>query len=77
MSHEMTCSSFPLRPILLKSLLIQSNQTGTKEDMLDMLATLELSAIGKICPKFEVLKLQDLNECLDRVKRGEVRGKLV
>ena len=74
MSHEMTCSSFPLRPILLKSLLIQSNQTGTKEDML---AALELSAIGKICPKFEVLKLQDLNECLDRVKRGEVRGKLV
>jgi D-arabinose 1-dehydrogenase-like Zn-dependent alcohol dehydrogenase len=63
-----------LRPILRKSLLIESNQTGTKEDIF---AALELARAGRVKSEFEVLKLNGLNEGLDRVKTGDVRGKLV
>ncbi len=42
-----------------------------------MVEALALSAEGKIHSEFEVLKLQDLNECLDRVRKGDSRGKLV
>jgi D-arabinose 1-dehydrogenase-like Zn-dependent alcohol dehydrogenase len=42
-----------------------------------MFAALELAAAGRIKSEFEVLKLHDLNEGLDRVKTGDVRGKLI
>ena len=42
-----------------------------------MLKVLELTAGGTIHSEVEVVKLRDLNECLDRVAKGNVRGKLV
>jgi D-arabinose 1-dehydrogenase-like Zn-dependent alcohol dehydrogenase len=42
-----------------------------------MRAALELAAQGKVSSEFEVAPLRNLNRCLDRVKRGDVRGKLV
>ncbi|KAK4905086.1 hypothetical protein LTR49_025579 [Elasticomyces elasticus] len=64
----------PLRPMLRKDLTIRSHETGTKEDIED---ALQHSASGLIRCRIEVLKLTDLNEALDRLKSGQVQGKLV
>ena len=64
----------PLRPILKKGLLVRSNQTGRKQDIID---ALELSRVGKVTCEVEVLNLAQLNEALDKVKAGKVLGKLV
>ncbi|KAH0844828.1 hypothetical protein Z517_01049 [Fonsecaea pedrosoi CBS 271.37] len=63
-----------LRPLLKKDLLVRSNQTGTKTDMKEALA---LFAAGKVVPELEVVELGDINGALDRIKRGDVMGKLV
>ena len=42
-----------------------------------MVKVLALTAGGMIHSEVEVLKLGDLNECLDRVAKGGVRGKLI
>lgn len=42
-----------------------------------MLKVLQLSAQGLITSEFEVSQLHDLNTCLDRVAKGDTRGKLV
>ena len=67
-------NSMPLRPLLKKGLIIRSNQTGTKANYEQ---ALRLSVSGKVKCVVEVLKLDDLNLALDRLKRGEVLGKLV
>ncbi len=64
----------PLRPILRKDLTIRSHETGTKKDIED---ALQYSASGLIRCRIEVLKLNDLNKALDRLKGGQVQGKLV
>ncbi len=66
--------SFPLRPILRKDLTLRSNQTGTKEDIE---AAMKISASGHVACQTEVMQLSDINLALQRVKRGEVLGKLV
>ncbi|KAH8812918.1 chaperonin 10-like protein [Xylogone sp. PMI_703] len=66
--------SFPLRPILKKHLTVKSNQTGTKEDIIE---ALKLSVSGQVKCNVEVMKLEQLNEALDRLKGGKVMGKLV
>ena len=70
----MFTSSMSLRPLLKKGLTIRSNQTGRIQDIVD---ALELSVAGKVTSKVEVLQLVQLNEALDRVKSGNVVGKLV
>lgn len=67
-------NSMPLRPILKKDLIIRSNETGTKADMEE---AIEISASGQVRCETEVMGLHDLNTALDRVKRGEVLGKIV
>ena len=70
----MSESSMPLRPTLNKGLLLRSNQTVRKQDIID---ALELSWVGKVTCEVEVLNLAQLNEALDRVKTGKVLGKLI
>lgn len=66
--------SFPLRPILRKNLTLRSNQTGTKEDIE---AAMQISAAGHVACEIEVMKLSEIDVSLQRLKRGEVLGKLV
>ncbi len=63
-----------LRPILQKDLTVRSSQTGT---IADIEAALKLSADGTIVNHIEVFSLDKLNCALDRLKAGEVLGKLV
>ncbi|KIW95306.1 uncharacterized protein Z519_03890 [Cladophialophora bantiana CBS 173.52] len=63
-----------LRPLLRKDLLVRSNQTGTKRDMKE---ALQIFAAGRVVPELEVVDLRDINVALDRIRRGEVMGKLV
>lgn len=64
----------PLRPLLQKALTVYSNQTGTKDDMQE---ALKMTVDGKVKCRVEVMKLENLNLALDRVKGGRVLGKLV
>lgn len=64
----------PLRPILQKNLVVRSSQTGT---IVDIEEALQLSADGIIVNHIEVLGLKRLNDALDRMKKGDVFGKLV
>lgn len=69
----MLCS-VSLRPILKKKLTLQSNQTGTKADIEEALS---ISASGSVKSKIEVISLSKINTALNRVKRGDVMGKLI
>ena len=64
----------PLKFIIEKDLKVRSNRTGSKEDMK---RAMQASAAGKITSKIEILKLEDLNLAMDRIKAGKVLGKLV
>jgi propanol-preferring alcohol dehydrogenase len=64
----------PLRPIMQKNLTIRSHQTGTKADIEE---AMQLSASGKVRCEFDVMSLLELNEALDKIKKGEVLGKIV
>jgi alcohol dehydrogenase, propanol-preferring len=64
----------PLRPILKKDLTIRSNETGTKTDMIE---AIKISASGQVKCETEVMGLHDLNIALDKLKRGEMLGKIV
>ncbi|KAK4949910.1 hypothetical protein LTR10_011752 [Elasticomyces elasticus] len=67
-------SCMSLRPILKKDLIIRSNETGTKADMQ---SALDICAQGKVVPEVEMVELGDINAALDRVKSGQVMGKLI
>lgn len=60
--------------MLRKNLTLRSNQTGTKEDIE---AAMQISAAGHVACEIEVMKLSEINLALERVKGGEVLGKLV
>ncbi len=67
-------SSMPLRPILTKDLTVRSTQTGLKSDIEE---ALQLTADGVVQSRIEIMGLFDLNQALDRLKQGDVMGKLV
>lgn len=64
----------PLRPVLKKDLTVRSSETGTKSDIEEALT---LSANGTVFSKIQTIDLLDLNNALDRLKAGNVLGKLV
>lgn len=64
----------PLRPILKRHLTIRSSQTGTKADIEE---ALQYTVSGLVRGRTEVMDIVELNEALDRIKKGRVRGKLV
>lgn len=53
---------------------IVGSAVGTREDVI---ATLALAAAGRLRCEHEVLPLAQANEVLDRLRRGQVRGRLV
>lgn len=64
----------PLRPLLRKNIVVRSNQTGSKAEMK---AALDIFASGKVVPELEIVHIDEINDALDRIKNGEVMGKLV
>lgn len=67
-------SSLPLRPILQKDITVSSSQTGTISDIQE---ALQITADGNVKPQLSLLSLRDVNVALEKIKRGEVLGKLV
>ena len=66
--------SMPLRPILKKHLTIRSSQTGTKADIEE---ALQHSVSGLVTGQIEIMDILMLNQALDRIKKGRIRGKLI
>lgn len=64
----------PLRPLLRKNIIVRSNQTGSKAEMK---TALDIFASGRVVPELEMVHINEINEALDRIKNGEVMGKLV
>lgn len=64
----------PLRPILQKDLSIRASETGTKEDTAK---ALDFLREGKVTPRIELVKFNEINEAIDRLKNGRVYGRLV
>ena len=64
----------PLRPLLEKDLILRASETGTKEDIFKALRCLELN---QVFPQIEIVDFRRLNETMDQLRKGEVRGRLV
>lgn len=67
-------SSVSIQNITMKELRIVGTSNGTKDEAS---AVLDLVAQGTVRPKVEVIALEDIPEGLERVKRGNVDGRLV
>ncbi|KAH8892185.1 GroES-like protein [Thozetella sp. PMI_491] len=64
----------PLRPVLKKDLTIHSHETGTQRDIEE---ALQICSLGKVSCSVDLLPLSDLNSALDKIKRGDILGRLV
>jgi alcohol dehydrogenase, propanol-preferring len=64
--------SFPA--ILMREIRIRSVATGTRDDLRE---TLNLAAAGKIRCMIETSGLDKVNEVLDQMRQGQIRGRVV
>lgn len=64
----------PIFDIVLKGLTIRGSIVGTRQDMVE---ALDFYARGLIHPTVETAALEDINEVFDRMKRGEIDGRVV
>jgi propanol-preferring alcohol dehydrogenase len=64
--------SFPA--ILMREIRIRSVATGTRDDLRE---TLNLAAAGKIRCLTETSGLENVNDVLDQMRRGQIRGRVV
>lgn len=64
----------PIFDIVLKGLTIRGSIVGTREDMAE---ALDFYARGLIHPIVTTAKLDEVNEVFDRMKRGEIDGRVV
>jgi len=64
----------PIFDIVLKGLTIRGSIVGTRQDMVE---ALDFYARGLIHPIVETAALEDINEVFDRMKRGEIDGRVV
>ena len=64
--------SFPA--ILMREIKIRSVATGTRDDLRQ---TLNLAAAGKIRCMIETSGLDQVNEVLDQMRRGQIKGRVV
>jgi propanol-preferring alcohol dehydrogenase len=53
---------------------IIGSAVGTRKEMCEVL---ELAAAGKLACEIEVVKLEQANEVLERMQRGEITGRAV
>ncbi|MCI0491296.1 MAG: alcohol dehydrogenase AdhP [Blastocatellia bacterium] len=64
--------SFPA--IMMREIKISSSATGTRDDLSRVL---ELAAEGKIRCHIETRPLEEINDILDQMRRGEITGRVV
>jgi len=64
--------SFPT--ILMREIKIRSVATGTRDDLRE---TLNLAAAGKIRCLIETSRLDKVNDVLDQMRQGQIRGRVV
>lgn len=62
------------KEMILKKVTLAGSNGGTREDIAGLY---ELFATGKMDPKVTEISLEDIPEGLDRLRRGEVQGRLV
>jgi alcohol dehydrogenase, propanol-preferring len=64
----------PIFDVVLKRLTVRGSIVGTRQDLHE---ALELAAEGKIKPTLELQPLAAINQVFDRLKRGEIEGRVV
>ena len=66
--------SLDVMDMILKEAHVLGSNGGTLQDVADCY---ELFASGEVSPKFEVIDFEDIPDGIDRLRRGEVQGRLV
>ena len=61
-------------PLIFKEMSIEGSQGSTTDDLRDCL---ELLASGELDPKIHTCKFEEIGEGIERLRRGEVDGRLV
>jgi alcohol dehydrogenase, propanol-preferring len=64
----------PIFDVVLKRLTVRGSIVGTRQDLHE---ALEFAAEGKIKPTLELQPLAAINQVFDRLKRGEIEGRVV
>jgi len=66
--------SIPIFDVVLKRLTIRGSLVGTREDLQEALS---ISADMAIRSHIQTQPLQSVNDAMDRLRRGEVEGRIV
>jgi propanol-preferring alcohol dehydrogenase len=69
-----TSFTLPIRACVAKGIRILTSAVGTRQDLREVLA---LAAAGKIHTTAETCRLEEINQVFDRMKRGEIVGRVV
>lgn len=64
----------PIFDVVLKRLTVRGSIVGTRKDLQECL---QFAAEGKVKPTVEIQPLDAINEVFDRLKRGDVNGRVV
>ena len=61
-------------PLIFKEMSIEGSQGSTTDDLRDCL---ELLASGELDPEIHTCKFEEIGEGIEKLRRGEVSGRLV
>ena len=64
----------PIFDVVLKGLTVRGSIVGTRKDLQE---SLQFAAEGKVKPTIETQPLDAINEVFDRLKRGQINGRVV
>ena len=64
----------PIFDVVLKRITIRGSIVGTRQDLQE---SLQFAAEGKVKPTIEIQRLDAINEVFDRLKGGQVNGRVV
>ena len=64
----------PIFDVVLKRITVRGSIVGTRKDLQQ---SLQFAAEGKVKPTVETQPLDAINEVFDRLKRGQINGRVV
>lgn len=64
----------PIFDVVLKRITIRGSIVGTRKDLQE---SLQFAAEGKVKPTVEIQPLEEINNIFDRLKHGQVNGRIV
>jgi alcohol dehydrogenase, propanol-preferring len=64
----------PIFDVVLKGITVRGSIVGTRKDLQE---SLQFAAEGKVKPSIETQPLEAINDVFDRLKRGQVNGRIV